>query len=61
MGNSIKGYLATVPNSFIEEADWVVGYRTPRRDPFMRELNGWGWSALVTILFGLQLWAERVR
>jgi hypothetical protein len=37
---------------FIEEADLVVGYRAPRRDPFMRKLNGWGWSALVTILFG---------
>jgi glycosyltransferase involved in cell wall biosynthesis len=37
---------------FIGEADLVVGYRAPRRDPFMRKLNGWGWSALVTILFG---------
>lgn len=38
--------------SLIGEADLVVGYRAPRRDPFMRKLNGWGWSALVTILFG---------
>jgi hypothetical protein len=37
---------------FIEEVDLVVGYRAPRRDPFMRKLNGWGWSALITILFG---------
>ena len=36
----------------IDEADLVVGFRTPRRDPFMRKLNGWGWSALVTLLFG---------
>jgi len=36
----------------IDKADLVVGYRAPRRDPVMRKLNGWGWSALVTLLFG---------
>lgn len=36
----------------IQTADLVVGYRKPRRDPFMRRLNGKGWSGLVTILFG---------
>ena len=36
----------------IDQADLVVGYRAPRRDPFMRKLNGWGWSGLVTLLFG---------
>ncbi len=36
----------------VDEGDLVVGYRTPRRDPFMRKLNGWGWSLLVTLLFG---------
>jgi len=36
----------------IDNADLVAGYRAPRRDPFMRKLNGWGWSALVTLLFG---------
>jgi len=36
----------------IETADLVVGYRQPRRDPFMRRLNGKGWSWLVTLLFG---------
>jgi glycosyltransferase involved in cell wall biosynthesis len=36
----------------ISEADWVVGYRAPRRDPLIRKLNGWGWNALVTLLFG---------
>lgn len=38
--------------SQIETADLVVGYRQPRRDPFMRRLNGKGWSWLVTLLFG---------
>jgi glycosyltransferase involved in cell wall biosynthesis len=33
-------------------ADLIAGYRNPRRDPFMRVLNGKGWSALVTLLFG---------
>lgn len=35
-----------------EEADLVAGYRAPRRDPFARVLFGWGWSGLVTLLFG---------
>lgn len=35
-----------------DEADMIVGYRAPRRDPFLRVLYGWGWSALVTLLFG---------
>ncbi|MDH7485126.1 MAG: glycosyltransferase family 2 protein [Anaerolineae bacterium] len=35
-----------------ERVDMVVGYRAPRRDPFLRVLYGWGWSALVTLLFG---------
>jgi glycosyltransferase involved in cell wall biosynthesis len=38
--------------ALIDQADLVVGYRAPRRDPFMRKLNGWGWSGLVTVLFG---------
>ncbi len=36
----------------LDGADMVVGYRAPRRDPFYRTLYGWGWSALVTVLFG---------
>ena len=36
----------------LEQADMVVGYRAPRRDPFLRVLFGYGWSALVTLLFG---------
>lgn len=38
--------------ALIGEADLVVGYRAPRRDPFMRKLNGWGWNWLATVLFG---------
>ena len=37
----------------IQTADLVVGYRKPRRDPFMRRLNGKGWSGLVTVSFWL--------
>lgn len=37
---------------YIAEADMVVGYRAPRRDPPVRVLFGKGWSALVTVLFG---------
>jgi glycosyltransferase involved in cell wall biosynthesis len=36
----------------LARADIVAGYRAPRRDPFMRVLNGIGWSALVTLFFG---------
>ena len=36
----------------LNEADLVVGYRAPRRDPPMRVLFGHGWSSLVTLLFG---------
>lgn len=43
----LKKLLAHIP-----QADLVVGYRAPRRDPFLRRLNGHGWSRLVTLLFG---------
>ncbi|MEA3336840.1 MAG: glycosyltransferase family 2 protein [Chloroflexota bacterium] len=36
----------------LAEADMIVGYRAPRRDPFHRVLFGHGWSSLVTLLFG---------
>jgi len=36
----------------LDEADLVVGYRNPRRDPFQRVLFGKGWSLLATVLFG---------
>ena len=37
---------------FAGRFDLVIGWRAPRRDPFMRRLNGWGWSTLVNLLFG---------
>lgn len=33
----------------------VLGYRAPRKDPFMRILNGKGWNILVRLLFGLKV------
>jgi len=33
----------------------VVGYRSPRRDPFLRRVNAWGWNLLNRILFGLHV------
>ncbi len=36
----------------LDGADLVIGYRHPRADPLIRRLNGWGWNALVTLLFG---------
>jgi glycosyltransferase involved in cell wall biosynthesis len=41
--------------SLLEEmppADFVVGYRKVRQDPFLRRLNGKGWTGLVNLLFG---------
>ncbi len=35
-----------------ERADLVIGYRAPRRDPFVRLLYARGWRFLVTLLFG---------
>lgn len=36
----------------IDQADVVIGYRAPRRDPLMRRLNGWAWTKLIGLLFG---------
>ena len=33
-------------------ADLVIGYRAPRRDPFIRLLYAKGWKVVVTLLFG---------
>lgn len=46
--------LAELASMFdlIETSDLAVGYRAPRRDPFMRRLKGRGWSLLVNSLFG---------
>ena len=40
---------------FIEQSDVVCGYRLDRKDPFMRKLNGWLWTKLVCILFGMRI------
>lgn len=40
---------------FVPEYDVVLGYRAPRRDPFMRILNAWGWNRLNRLLFGLKV------
>jgi len=34
------------------QADIVSGYRAPRRDPFMRKVNAFGWNLLIRLLFG---------
>lgn len=36
----------------IERADIVAGYRSPRRDPFVRLVYAFGWNTLVRLLFG---------
>ncbi len=33
--------------------DIVVGYRSPRQDPWLRRLNGWGWNRIIRGLFGV--------
>jgi glycosyltransferase involved in cell wall biosynthesis len=35
-----------------EGGDLIVGYRAPRRDSFVRKLNGFGWTWLTNVLFG---------
>lgn len=35
--------------------DAVIGYRAPRRDPFMRLVNAWGWNKLNRLFFGLRV------
>lgn len=39
----------------VDQYPVVVGYRSPRRDPFMRLLNAWGWNLLNRLLFGLHV------
>lgn len=39
----------------IEQNDIVCGYRLNRKDPFMRKVNGWLWTQLVCILFGMRI------
>jgi glycosyltransferase involved in cell wall biosynthesis len=33
----------------------VLGYRSPRRDAFVRLANAWGWKKLISMLFGLHV------
>jgi glycosyltransferase involved in cell wall biosynthesis len=33
----------------------VIGYRQRRRDPLLRRVNGWGWTAVVSLLYGLRV------
>jgi glycosyltransferase involved in cell wall biosynthesis len=35
-----------------DQADLIIGYRAPRQDPFIRKLNGFGWTWLTNVLFG---------
>lgn len=41
---------------FIEAADnaqLIIGYRLNRKDPLVRKINGWAWTMLNNVLFGL--------
>jgi glycosyltransferase involved in cell wall biosynthesis len=35
-----------------DQADIIIGYRASRQDPFIRKLNGFGWTWLTNVLFG---------
>jgi glycosyltransferase involved in cell wall biosynthesis len=39
----------------MEHYDIVSGYRLNRRDSFIRKFNGWAWTKLVCLLFGLNV------
>jgi glycosyltransferase involved in cell wall biosynthesis len=39
----------------MERYDIVCGYRLNRKDPLMRKLNGWMWTKLVCLLFGMKI------
>jgi len=39
----------------MKDYDIVSCYRLNRRDPLIRRINGWCWSRLVCLLFGLRL------
>lgn len=38
-----------------EQYDIVSCYRLKRRDPLVRKINGWCWTKLVCLLFGLKI------
>ena len=39
----------------IDQYDIVSAYRLDRKDPVMRKINGWCWTKLVCLLFGLKI------
>ena len=39
----------------MEQYDIVSCYRLNRRDPLIRKINGWCWTKLVCLLFGLKI------
>jgi len=39
----------------MEQYDIVSCYRLNRRDPLVRKINGWCWTKLVCLLFGLKI------
>lgn len=39
----------------IKQNDIVCGYRLGRKDPIIRKLNGWMWTRLVNLLFGMNI------
>ena len=39
----------------ITQNDLVCGYRLDRKDPLIRKLNGWMWTQLVNLLFGMNI------
>jgi glycosyltransferase involved in cell wall biosynthesis len=46
----LNSLLVHIPNSPI-----VIGYRSPRNDPFMRLVNAKGWNILMRFFFGLKV------
>ena len=41
--------------SLMEQYDIVSCYRLNRRDPIIRKMNGWCWTRLICLLFGLRI------
>ncbi len=39
----------------VEDYDIVVGYRSPRQDPWMRRANAWAWGRTLSGVFGLDV------
>ncbi|MDE2172445.1 MAG: glycosyltransferase family 2 protein [Patescibacteria group bacterium] len=40
---------------FIPESNAIIGYRAPRRDPFFRLVNAYGWNRFIRFFFGLKV------